>query len=311
MGQGEIFDPNEEVNPPHPTGDNQNLAGDFNQAVENLTSMRKVIANLEKLCHKLGSPEIWAQPSRCREAVDQLAEITPQIQNLPILPDGLLQRARDASRQVEHALLKRTIDGLEEACRTAGVSFQCISRPSHEYRTGTFTLVMDPASGRVRIGYARELMVETPMETGIIWNELHRCIQELKKGFRDSEFFFKELLAVYKGMLGEKGRKFGERVELADLPGRLTARRLSRSFWKNPRPGAFHPITRAMLAYGLDQLILNRALGQDGFRLRLGSATMDTTKKKADVLYLEKGQAGGQYYLTFWFEKDPGAKAEG
>jgi hypothetical protein len=34
---------------------------------------------------------------------------------------------------------------------------------------------------------------------------------------------------------------------------------------------------------------------------------MDSTRNKQDVIYLERGQAGGQYYLNLWFEEDSGA----
>jgi len=304
MGQQRLFNPKDSPEPAvAPSPHVQDITHAFSEAAENLDAYTKSLSRLQAACRRLAAPETWMSPAKCKAVLEELATRIEEQQQPPDWPAGLLGKAEEAVRRLEQSLLRGAVSELERRCQAESLTFQCISRSDFEYRVGPMTVTLDPPKGSSRISYSREYVADAVLDPEKIWKELVLGTKSLQSAYGGAEPFFKELLLAYRGLLGEKGAKFGERVEIVDLPGRISARRQPRRFWSDPTGQKFHPVSRAMLAFGLDRLIREKGLVQGGHRLRLGSATMDSTKKKIDVLYLEKGQSGGQFYLTLWFER--------
>jgi len=303
MDQQRLFNPQgSESSTPDSSNDTEIVLA-FGDAVRRLDAHASSVARLQTLSRKLADPSTWTDPSKCKALVADLRERLRFEAPPAGWPEDLLERAETALRGMEQNILRNAVAELERRCAGENVPFQCVSRQDLEYRVGPMTAAFDPPAGACRVSYAREFVAATALDPDKIWKEIARGIQTLRDGYRDAGTFFEEILVAYKGLLGEAGLKFGDRIELADIPGRMSARRQPRKYWADPEGQRFRAVSRAMLAFGLDALIREKGLSQGGFRLRLGSATMDTTKKKIDVMYLEKGQSGGQFYLTLWFER--------
>lgn len=190
------------------------------------------------------------------------------------------------------------IKNLRELCAERGISFSPVA--SGEYRLGDFTLVPDYAKGKCALSYARLAAGETSVDSEAALKAMLSAAEALNSKNFDAAVFFDNLASAYRRALGSK--PFGERVDIAAILPEMAFLHQDRKFFANPVKETFRPYTRVQFAWDIARMKQAIGLAHGGLRLNFGAATMNTTKNKDNVLYLEAGGAG-QYYLTLWFTK--------
>ncbi|MBD3336867.1 MAG: hypothetical protein GF355_15245, partial [Candidatus Eisenbacteria bacterium] len=221
------------------------MQSEFLKAADRLDALCKDLTRAEKLVRKLAADETWNHPPRCRRCLDSLEEFGDESTATGFPPPDLLARARQAVDRLEHERLRTLIQELEARCRTADLPFQTVSRQNLEFRAGPLTLTVSLPKDQAQFSYAREPLGVCEAHPDAVWEALQSNLAGLTTAYGEAASFFAGLLRAYRGLLGETGRSMGGRVELADLPARLTVQRHKRAFWRNPQPRSFQPVTRA------------------------------------------------------------------
>ncbi len=193
---------------------------------------------------------------------------------------------------------------LRNAAQAAGMEFGVITANPPEYRLGRFTLTPDFPGGVVELNFCRMPVVKVGLQADRIIDAAQDCERTLERDDFKAEQYFSDILVAYKRRLILEGKPLGKRVNLVDLVPELAflGTLASGKARKGDRPRREYD--RVQFAWdfmrmwrGLHGLELN------GRRLNLGTATINATKNKRSVLFLEEGGTHGQYYLSIWFTK--------
>lgn len=191
---------------------------------------------------------------------------------------------------------------LREAAEAAGVTFAPLTSEPPEYRLDPFTLAPEFARGVAELRYARLPVAEVELEPSAILEARRKMLDALAGREFQGEAYFDTLLTAYRRVLG--GKPMGERVALVDLLPEIAFLMQSEKFRRDPSRDHYQPYGRVRLAFDLARLRKSGVLRRHGMRVSLGSATLGTTRKKDEVLYLEDEGGRGQYYLSLWFAPD-------
>jgi hypothetical protein len=249
----------------------------------------------EKAHKGVDDPE--AAPREARAALDAVAALRAAMDALPATGD--LAAALDEAG----ARWRLTrLSALKAAAGEAGLAFQQLT--SDEVRVGEATVTLRLDQGTAEVKYARESLAAVPADGHAIVQEVRRQLAALAEASPEPAAVFDQLASAYKALLARKDLRFGERVELVEMLPELFLLRQPAGFWAKPDPKKLRPMTRAQLAYDLDRLQQARALSRDGLRIVLGTATGGSAARKNQVLFLESGGAGGQYYLSFAMRRE-------
>ncbi|MBI4703451.1 MAG: hypothetical protein HY744_20260 [Deltaproteobacteria bacterium] len=195
---------------------------------------------------------------------------------------------------------------LTEAACAAGLACERVSAAPLEFALPPLTATVDLERARATLCYARLPLGEVPARPERILAAQQKHVKALQSGWAP-ETFFDALREAYAAVLKKEGRPEGERVVLVDLLAPLAFAAQSRKFWADPVAENFRPYGRARLAWDLACLRRSGLLQRVGWRLSLGVATGESTRRKQDVLYVEECAGHGQYYLSAWFAPAPEA----
>lgn len=224
---------------------------------------------------------------------------------------GLASAWAEVERWVEEApqRLRRELGrALQQACAARNIPLRVISREDPvELRLPPLALRLDFRRGKGVFSFARDPLLEVPLDAGAILDGYDRVRAELQWEPFEPRAFFDACRKAYRQALVECGGREGERVELLAFLPLIAVQMQSARFRENPHRETFRSYGRAHLAY--DTLRLRRAegLAQNGWRLNLGVATGNTAQQKKRVIYFEDEHGQGEYKLTIFFtpEKEP------
>ncbi|MFN3199420.1 MAG: hypothetical protein ACE366_13535 [Bradymonadia bacterium] len=276
---------------PPQDGDLATLWGEARDAVKQAL---KAATAAEKALKAVGDPA--TSPVAALKALDALSALScaPIEQATVDALKGAIEQARGAWRM-------QFLNGLKAEAQSQGVAFARLTQS--EVRLGEATAVLDLDKGVAKVCYAREPLTEVSAEPRALVSGVGKAMAELTSGGFDAAEVFEQITGAYRALLGRKSLPGGERVFLVDLIPELLPARQSDAFWKRQDPRRLITVTRARLAWELDQLQKARALEQGGWRIVLGTATAGSASQKKKVLFLESGPGGGQYYLSFTLKR--------
>lgn len=275
-------------------------AAEIQARQQRLAELARPLRDAEKILKDLGDPKGLQDLKKVKSALPRLRSFR--------MPEGDLDLASLA--QVLESFVREQERGrpmffgraLREAAEAAGVNFAPLTSDPPEYRLDPFTLAPEFAKGVAELRYARLPVAEVELDPKTILDARRKMLDALAGREFDGEAYFDTLLQAYRRVLG--GKPLGERVSLVDLLPEVAFLMQPERFRKDPSRDHYQPYGRVRLAFDLARLRKSGVLRRHGMRVSLGSATLGTTKKKDEVLYLEDEGGRGQYYLSLWFAPD-------
>lgn len=279
---------------PDPTLD---PAAEIQARQQRLAEFTRPLREAEKLLKDLGSLQ---DLGKVKSALTRLRAFRMPEADLDLA--GLAQVLEGYVREQERGRPMFFGRALREAAEAAGVGFAPLTAEPPEYRLEPFTLAPSFAKGTAELRYARLPVAEVELEPKAILEARRRMLEALAGRDFSGEAWFDVLLQAYRRVLG--GKPMGERVALVDLLPEIAFLVQSERFRRDPSRDHYQPYGRVRLAFDLARLRKSGVLRRHGLRVSLGSATLGTTRKKDDVLYLEDEGGRGQYYLSLWFAPD-------
>ena len=239
-------------------------------------------------------------PPAARAAIDAVRAARAAIEAPALAPDALERLERGVEERAVPWRLER-LGAIQKAVEAAGLRYARIT--AREVRIGPMSVSVDFEKGEARVAYARETLSVERADPDVIVEAIKEHHKALRRGDPEPRVIFEDLHTAYRTCLARRGGGDGDRVPLVALLPELFVVRQSDSFWNKPGPKSFTSVTRAQLAFDLDRLQRARALQMNGRRVVLGSATGGSAAKKREVLFLEAGPAGGQFYLSFAMQR--------
>ncbi|MGE0491071.1 MAG: hypothetical protein AB7S38_17825 [Vulcanimicrobiota bacterium] len=262
----------------------------------------KKLGVADKLLGELSRPEVLASPAKLKAVLEKFSRLEA---GLPALDQAMRewssaldQWRREQERQLPLAFGRQ----LKEAAEAANLVFRIETSEPPCYRLEPFTVEPHFSKGVARLCYARLALGECPLDPAEILAARARFLESLDKG-PEPQVFFERLYTAYRKTLAGAGRRLGERVDLAELLPDLALAMQPSKFFADPVRDNYKPYGRVRLAYDLARLKKAGLLEHQGKRVTLGTATIGTTKKKDQVLYLEGPGGKGQYYLSLAFQE--------
>ncbi len=193
---------------------------------------------------------------------------------------------------------------LRETAQKEGMAVSTITLSPPEYRLGKFTLLPDFANGKVTIQYCRMTAAETVLDAAAVLEAVRGLEAQLDGAEFNAEKCFSDMLVAYKRRLILEGKAIGERINLVDMVQELAFQRGLAEVSRKKRTVKQRPYDRIQFAWDLLRTWRElHGLECNGRRLNLGTATINSTKNKQSVLFLDEGGTHGQYYLSVWFTK--------
>lgn len=224
------------------------------------------------------------------------------------LPDlaGFVTDLDQAARGHKQEMRLSFVDALLEAAAKESLPTRKLGDQPPVYDLGGMACTIDFDKEEARLGYAREAVARLPLDGERILEARQQALDKLTEAWPGKEAFFEAAWSAWRGRLGREGKPAGERVHIVDLLPELTLEYAERKLWRGKKQEGLRPMTRQELAFCLDRLAHEGGLQHGNLRLELGTATGGSTKDKKNVLFLEAGMGGGQYYLSLRFVPQPG-----
>lgn len=276
-------------------GPGEGWANDWRGLAERVRAVARAAQAAEKRLK--GVPDPRGVPLEAAAAIATVRDVVAAAEALAAGGGASLDEVQRAVDDLAARWRLTRLGAIRDAAARADLPFAQLT--SDEVRVGEATVLLKLDRGTAEVRYAREPLATVPADAEAIVAEVRRQIGALAAASPEPPALFDQLVAAYRALIGRRGLAFGDRVELVDLLPELFVLRQPDAFWKKQDPKRLQPVSRAQLAWDLDRLQRARALTRNGLRLVLGTATGGSTAKKAQVLFLEAGSAGGQYYLTF------------
>lgn len=265
---------------------------------QQIKETHKEVAALEKALKDLAKPGHLDDLKKVQSLLGKLEKAAPQ---LGASLEQLGSRLTEYRRKEERERPLRFGRALRELAEKEGVRFTPETSDPPCYRLGQFTVEPDFRKGTVSLCYARLEVGLTELDPMRVMADYQRYLKALDQDGVSSEEFIQRLYTAYRKTLAAQHRRPGDRVELVELLPELALLAQSPKFKKDPTRENFRPYGRVRLAWDLARLRRDGVLECQGRRVTLGTATIGTTKKKDQVLYLEGPGGKGQYYLSLAF----------
>ncbi len=176
-----------------------------------------------------------------------------------------------------------------------------------EYRHGPFVIKADFGAGKAEIQFARETMASgIGLKPKQILKKLKSVQKDLTGRRWDAEDYIKTLFEAYRRTILLNRREPGARAGIIDVLKEMSFLTQRPAFNKNPSKRNYRGYGRSYFSYDLNRLRRENVLSTNGFRLNLGTATIDYTRDARKSLYLTDGRGGGNYimYLSFIKSKE-------
>lgn len=273
------------------------LRAEFGQFAASVKELGRDVEKLRRALDTLADVETWRSPAtrkRCMQVLrDSESFALPQVKSL-------LDRLAPALAKYRVGLRERFLTDLETALQEEGGSLRRIGDQPPVFEISGLTLTIDFDKEDASLSYAREEVAKLPLDALEVLQAGRTVRDSLQDAWCGAEAFFAALLSAYRARLGREGKPLGERIQLVKLCAELGVEYANRGLWQSKQKG-LRPLERVELAFCLDLLARAGKLHQGKHRLELGTATGGSTKDKKQVLFLEAGMGGGQYYLSLRF----------
>ena len=250
----------------------------------------KEVDKVRKALEALATEAAWAdgaQRKRCIKAIVGASEL-----RAPVL-DAFGEALQQGSEQFASELRRTFLDALVAEVERRKLAWQSVGQQPPVLDLAGISVTLDWDKECAALAYGREPLAKVSLVVGEVLSAREEQIDRLRSVWPGPDVFFAALDSAYRARAGREAKRPGERVHLVDLIPELLVEYELRGL-RSPKT----IFGRAELAYCLDRLAREGGLEQGQRRLELGTATGGSTKDKRQVLFLQAGMGGGQYYLS-------------
>lgn len=242
-----------------------------------------------------------------------------EVVDLGALLRELGREVADYGERTQDARRVAFLSQMRELAAQANMRFEPITSNPPEYRLGMVTVLPDYGKGEVTVCYARLPLAKCALDANLVLEAVRSVRATLATGSpkptqlwlnahpaeNGSEHFCPAYVlslfyTAYRRLLNQLKPSDG-RVPLVELLPEMSFLTQSEAFRKDPGKNNFVPYERAQLAWDLARLRHSGVMSVDGKRINIGVATLKSTSKKKNVLYVEDAGGAGQYYISLWF----------
>ncbi len=118
----------------------------------------------------------------------------------------------------------------------------------------------------------------------------------------DLDGLIAELFEAYQRLLTLSGKNIGTRVSIVECYRELVLVRQPLSFRRTPSKQSFVDYPKTHFVYDMLQLRRQNKLMHEGFRLNLGTATIEVTGDSTRAIFLATGATEGQFIKDLYFD---------
>ena len=286
---------------PDAAGAKSGEAPDFAACALSLDKMAAHLKKTKAAVTKLAKVSDW---DSTLAAAGQVAGLAQEFASWAA--DGRRQAAAwEKHVQNERLNMQRAFSAeLREEAQKCGMEMSTITLSPPEYRLGRFTVLLNLSTGKAEIQYCRMTAAETGLNAAAVSAAVRALEAQLDGADFSAEKCFADMLKAYKRRLIWEGKALGERVNLVDLVPEMAFQQQLAGAKVKKRSLDKRPYDKIQFAWDLLRTWRElHGLECHGRRLNLGTATINATKNKQSVLFLDEGGTHGQYYLSVWFTK--------
>ncbi|NOZ85320.1 MAG: hypothetical protein GXP49_03475 [Deltaproteobacteria bacterium] len=213
------------------------------------------------------------------------------------LQEQLLKRLHELKAEHRRRLGKE----LKESFESGGFNARLVSDNPPSFKVGRFEIELNLDKMEAGISFCREPLRKVQAKPEKIMDALTREKRLIETSAVEQGRFFDAILNAYKASLALYSGRMGDRVDLVDLLPQVAFMLQPDKFKEHPTKERFISYSRVQFIFDLNRLRESGLLTKSGFRLDLGTATGDSTRKKGRVFFLEDANGEGQYYLSARF----------
>ncbi len=177
--------------------------------------------------------------------------------------------------------------------------------PPTELIAELFVIRPDLRKKQVTMTFSRQ-----PVTKGAVKLDVEKVVSEYQKARKDiceRKVDHKELLAElfqsYERVVKLEDKQMGARTGIVDVFRELVIVRQPLGFRRDPNKGRFVDYPKTHFAYDMLQLRQSKKLDHNGYRLNLGTATIDTTSDSTKAMFLATGANEGAFIKDLYFGK--------
>jgi uncharacterized membrane-anchored protein YhcB (DUF1043 family) len=273
-----------------------------------LSEARRVLASEVKLRSTIIKPvenALRALKDPHRNAV-ALAEAVSLLENAPTdltLPTGYQKTVRQLRALSDEKLSELEFAfarDLREAFKEKGLK---LSGTPGELIADLFVIKVDMRRKQVEMTFSRQPVTEKKIKLNVeqVVNAFERARREICERNVDTGELLEELFEAYQRVLKLTGKQMGTRTSIVDCYRELVLVRQPLSFRKNPSKQSFRDYPKTHFAYDMLQLRRRQKMAHQGYRLNLGTATIDVGSDTARAMFLATGATEGQFIKDLYF----------
>lgn len=167
-----------------------------------------------------------------------------------------------------------------------------------------YVIQPDFGVGTARLLFAREeLHKSLPLKPQAIYRAFLAARKEINDRRFEPEGFIAGLFEAYRRVCRLEGIGFGQRVNIVQLLGEFAFVRQSDTFRRDPARSRYRGYGRTHFSHDLNCLRQSGILEHNGYRLNIGTATIDFSGDPRHSLYLTDGKGGGNFIMYISFIK--------
>ncbi len=191
---------------------------------------------------------------------------------------------------------------LRDAFKDIGIT---LDGPPDALIAELFLIRPDLRKKQVTMTFSRQ-----PVTKGAVKLDVEKVVSEYQKARKDiceRKVDYQELLAelfeAHVRVIKLQDKPMGFRTGIVDVFRELVIVRQPLGFRRDPNKGRFVDYPKTHFAYDMLQLRQSKKLDHNGYRLNLGTATIDTTSDSTKAMFLATGANEGQFIKDLYFAK--------
>ncbi|MCI0488162.1 MAG: hypothetical protein L0229_16365 [Blastocatellia bacterium] len=171
-----------------------------------------------------------------------------------------------------------------------------------------FVITVDMRKKQVHITFSRQPVTKraTKLDVDQVVNAYERARKEVCERNVDLAALLAELFEAYQRTLKLADKQFGTRAGIVDCYRELVVVRQPLSFRRTPSKQSFIDYPKAHFTYDMLELRRQHKLVHEGYRLNLGTATIDVGADSTRALFLATGANEGQFIKDIYFTPEKG-----
>jgi hypothetical protein len=190
---------------------------------------------------------------------------------------------------------------LREAFQTIGVK---LDGPPDTLIAELFVIKPDLRKKQVTLTFSRQPATKpVKLDVEKVVTAYQKARKEICERKVDQSALLAELFEAYLRVVKLQDKPMGFRTGIVDVFRELVIVRQPLGFRRDPNKGRFVDYPKPHFAYDMLQLRQSKKLEYDGYRLNLGTATIDTTSDSSKAMFLATGANEGAFIKDLYFAK--------